>query len=78
MTTPPTDSTTTTDPATDTTQTEPQFSLDEARRLAALDAAKTVPVANFNDYLTNSLRLEKYIQTGTIDPVDETTPPPTP
>jgi len=75
MTTQPPNSTTTTDPATDSTQTEPQFSLDEARRLAALDAAKTVPVANFGDYLANSLRLEKYIKDGTVDPVD--TPPTT-
>lgn len=73
-----TDSTTVTDPAGDTTtDTEPQFSLDEARRLAALDAAKTSPANNFYDYLTNAKAVERYILSGEITPPTVEEPPPT-
>lgn len=77
-TTTPTDSTIATDPADDTTtDTEQQFSLDEARRLAALDAAKTSPANNFYDYLTNAKAVEHYISTGEVLTPGTTEVPPT-
>lgn len=74
-----TGSTEVTDPADDTTtDTEPQFSLDEARRLAALDAAKTSPANNFIDYLNNAKAVEHYILSGEVTPPTVEEPPPPP
>jgi hypothetical protein len=51
-----------------------EFSLDETRRLAAIEAAKSVPTNNFDDFLSAAQRVEQYIKTGEITKPDEGVP----
>lgn len=62
-----------TDSAMDTS-TDPQFSLDEARRLASLDAAKSITANNIQEFLDNATRVEEFLKGKSETPVD---PPPT-
>ena len=46
------------------------FSLEESRRMLALEAAKGIPAANIFDYLQAAKYIEEYSSTGNIPPRD--------
>jgi hypothetical protein len=61
-----------------TTTPDEEFSIDETRRMAAIEAAKSLTLNNLDDFLTAAARLESYLKDGTTEaPVENSvgTPP---
>lgn len=58
-------------PPEDTTE---EFTLDETRRLAAIEAAKSVNAGNLDEFLNAAQRVEIYLRDGTTVPPEVSNP----